>query len=255
MVEKEIDIRKRVLRDFNKKEEDFATLREYNDYLEEVETVIYNLSNNIDVIETNKKIEQYKRENREQILKNKSKLSKKEVELEELIELEKLREQEKIKILAQQDVENEKKKIREKEALIQELMFSEGNAKSIIKTFASAIQASKEEAKAAPVQKVTQFSSGIKFGNQGGHNFMHVPKVDDGPLYSYMPIKQDIEGPIPPDWRELQIQGYVNHVRSETKAERAGGFKAHIACLRALQEAMVGLYHSPVERENEAMMI
>ncbi|KAL3288417.1 hypothetical protein HHI36_002863 [Cryptolaemus montrouzieri] len=54
-VEKEVDIRKRVLRDFNKKEEDFNSLREYNDYLEEVETIIYNLCNNIDVTETNKK--------------------------------------------------------------------------------------------------------------------------------------------------------------------------------------------------------
>lgn len=256
MVEKEIDIRKRVLRDFNKKEEDFATLREYNNYLEEIEHIIYNLANNIDVIETNKKIEQYKRENKEQILKNKSKLSKKEVELEELIELEKQKEKAKVLELAQMDKEIEKNKIREKEALIQELMFSEGNAKSIVKTFASVIQATKEEKQAAaPVQKVTQFSSGIKFGNQGGNSFLPVPKVEEGPLYSYTEIRQDIEGPAPPDMRELQTRGYLKNVRTENSAERAGGFRANIACLRALQEAMVGLYHNPVDRPNEAMMI
>ncbi|CAH2005289.1 unnamed protein product [Acanthoscelides obtectus] len=88
-VEKEVDIRKRVLRDFNKKEEDFATLKEYNDYLEEVESIIYNLSNNIDVVNTNKRIEQYKRDNKEQIMKNKGKLGREEYELEELLELEK----------------------------------------------------------------------------------------------------------------------------------------------------------------------
>jgi len=76
MVEKEVNIRKRILRDFNKKEEDFPTLREYNDYLEEIETIIYNLANNIDVIEMNKKIEQYKKDNREQIAKSKSKLDR-----------------------------------------------------------------------------------------------------------------------------------------------------------------------------------
>ena len=35
-VEKEVDIRRRVLKDFNKRESDFATLRDYNDYLEDV---------------------------------------------------------------------------------------------------------------------------------------------------------------------------------------------------------------------------
>ena len=71
LVEKEVDIRRRVLRDFNKHEEDFATLREYNDYLEEVETIIYNLVHNIDQLETNKKIEKFKKENRDFIMRNK----------------------------------------------------------------------------------------------------------------------------------------------------------------------------------------
>lgn len=74
MVEKEIDIRKRVLKDFNKKEEDFATLREYNDYLEEIETIVYNLTNNIDIVGTNKRIEQYKKDNKDIIMKNKVKI-------------------------------------------------------------------------------------------------------------------------------------------------------------------------------------
>ncbi|KAG8236334.1 hypothetical protein J437_LFUL010468, partial [Ladona fulva] len=33
-VEKEVDIRKRILKDFNKRQEDFGTLQEFNDYLE-----------------------------------------------------------------------------------------------------------------------------------------------------------------------------------------------------------------------------
>lgn len=32
-VDKEVDIRKRILKEYNKRQEDFATLREYNDYL------------------------------------------------------------------------------------------------------------------------------------------------------------------------------------------------------------------------------
>lgn len=253
MVEKEVNIRKRILRDFNKKEEDFSTLREYNDYLEEIETIIYNLANNIDVVETNKKIEQYKKDNKEQIAKSKSKLGRNEYELEEMIEMEKQKEEERRIELAKEEVEAKRRKIREKEALIDELTFSDTNAKNIVESFASAIQTQKKEAKAASSSTVraTQFSTGIKFGNQGNQNYLSVPKIEEGPLYTYTPIRQQVEGPTPPSWRELQGRGYVTHIRNECKSERAGGFRAHVACLRALQEAMAGLYHNPSQRQAE----
>ena len=56
-VDKEVDIRRRILKDFNKLQEDFDSLREYNDYLEMVEDIIFNLCNNIDVTETEKKVQ------------------------------------------------------------------------------------------------------------------------------------------------------------------------------------------------------
>lgn len=71
-VEKEVDIRRRVLKDFNKREEDFETLNEFNEYLEEVENIIFNLTNNIDIIATNQKIDLFKRENKDIIAKNKA---------------------------------------------------------------------------------------------------------------------------------------------------------------------------------------
>ena len=39
LVEREVDLRKRIARTFNKTEEDFPTLKDYNDYLEEVENI------------------------------------------------------------------------------------------------------------------------------------------------------------------------------------------------------------------------
>lgn len=250
MVEKEMNIRRRIMRDFNKREEDFSTLREYNDYLEEIETIVYNLANNIDVAETNKRIEQYKKDNREQIIKSKSKLGRNEYELEEMIELEKHREEERRMELAREETQTKKRKIREKEALIDELTFSEGNAKSIVETFASVIQASKKEAKANSA-KISQFSTGIKFGNQGNQNYFSVPKIEEGPLFSYTPIREQIEGPTPPSLRELQTCGYVSHIRPEFEVEKAGGFKTHIACIRMLQEALAGLYHNPSQGQAE----
>ncbi|XP_014205600.1 CDK-activating kinase assembly factor MAT1 [Copidosoma floridanum] len=247
LVEKEIDIRKRILRDFTKKEEDFATQREYDDYLEEVENIIFNLANNIDVMETNRKIEQYKKENKEQIVKSKTKLGRKENELAKIIELEKLEQEERKMELAKEELELKKKKIREKEALIDELMFSDSDAKSIVNQFASAVQATKEESKL--ISKASGFSTGIKF--KGSSSFLPVPRVDDGPAYRYTPLSQEIEGPNPPGWNEILTQGYITHVRAENACEKAGGFVGNIACLRALQEAMAGLYHNPTKQSVE----
>ena len=59
------------MRDFNRREEEFPNLREYNDYLEFVETIIFNLTNGIQVESTKRQIEDYKRQNRDQIQRNK----------------------------------------------------------------------------------------------------------------------------------------------------------------------------------------
>ncbi|PNF24060.1 CDK-activating kinase assembly factor MAT1 [Cryptotermes secundus] len=243
MVEKEVDIRKRVLRDFNKKEEDFSTLREYNDYLEEVETIVYNLTNNVDVIATNKTIEQYKKENKDLILKNKSKIGREEMELEELLEEEKQQDEIRKRELVRFEQEEKKKKVRVKEALIDELMFSNADAKNILETFANSVQTTKEEVKVVPAIRATQFSTGIKFGRQRQQNFLPVPKIEEGPLYVYEAPRQPTDGPLPPTWEDLEVKGYINHMESEKDEHRAGGYRSNISCLRALQEALAGLYH------------
>ena len=58
------------LKDFNKKEEDFDDLAEYNDYLEMVEDIVFNLANGVDTLATNKRIAEYKERNKEFINKN-----------------------------------------------------------------------------------------------------------------------------------------------------------------------------------------
>ena len=87
-MDKEVDIRRRILKDFNKLQEDFDSLREYNDYLEMVEDIIFNLTNNIDILETNKKIQQYKEDNKDNIMKNRSRLSQDALELLDILSME-----------------------------------------------------------------------------------------------------------------------------------------------------------------------
>ena len=88
-VDKEIEIRRRVLKDFNKTEEDFASLREFGDYQEMVEDIIYSLTNNIDVQETNRQIADYKEANKNFTGKNRQKQNREMLELEDILSEEK----------------------------------------------------------------------------------------------------------------------------------------------------------------------
>lgn len=69
---KEIAIRKRIASIFNKREDDFPSLKEYNDYLEEVEDMTFNLIEGIDVAAIEARIAKYQEENSEQIMINRA---------------------------------------------------------------------------------------------------------------------------------------------------------------------------------------
>eukprot|EP00243_Klebsormidium_subtile_P004381 TRINITY_DN18363_c0_g1_i1.p1 TRINITY_DN18363_c0_g1~~TRINITY_DN18363_c0_g1_i1.p1 ORF type:complete len:184 (-),score=32.67 TRINITY_DN18363_c0_g1_i1:63-614(-) len=65
---KELVIRKRIQSIYNKEQEDFEELREYNDYLETIEDIVFNLVEGIDVAATEARVARYQEENQEQIL-------------------------------------------------------------------------------------------------------------------------------------------------------------------------------------------
>ena len=69
-IEREIDTRRRLQKVFNKTETDFEDLRQYNDYLEDVELITFNLTQGVDVEETERKVKQYEAENKASIQSN-----------------------------------------------------------------------------------------------------------------------------------------------------------------------------------------
>lgn len=180
--------------------------------MEEIEQIIYNLCNNIDIINTNKRIEQYKRENRELINKNKLRMGREELELE--MELEREKAEDEQRRCEREAIENEakKKKLKEKETLIDELMFSHKDASSILKGYAENVEKLREEEKILPVvKKQTEFSTGVKFGQQT--QFLPVPKIEEGPLYTYEAPVMVIDGPIAPTMIDIECKGYTRHIR------------------------------------------
>jgi len=65
--QRDLSHRKKILEIYNQTREDFGTLKEYNDYLEEIETIINNLTYEIEVQSQLAKIERYRKEHQNRI--------------------------------------------------------------------------------------------------------------------------------------------------------------------------------------------
>ncbi|KAN0060215.1 TFIIH/NER complex subunit [Thecaphora frezii] len=66
-VEREVAVRKTVAKLFNRREDEFADLKAYNDYLEEVEEITFNLIHEVDLARTQARLEQYQAAHRSAI--------------------------------------------------------------------------------------------------------------------------------------------------------------------------------------------
>ncbi|XP_020872122.1 uncharacterized protein LOC9305431 [Arabidopsis lyrata subsp. lyrata] len=69
---KEIHVRRRISEIYNRREEDFPSLKDYNDYLEEVECMVFDLIDGINAEAIEEKIKRYSQENAEQIMINRA---------------------------------------------------------------------------------------------------------------------------------------------------------------------------------------
>ncbi|EDO44111.1 predicted protein [Nematostella vectensis] len=237
LVEKEVDIRKTVLKYYNKHEEDFAgepdPLRSYNDYLEDVEDIVWNLTNGIDVEETKKAMEKYKKENATQIRKSNIKLGREEAIIMSQIEEEQREHEMRKKQEAMMTKEETKKKRQEKEAFLDNLIAGNKPLDEIVA----------EHACKNPKKQSLLFSASNQFtaNVQTREEFIPLPLMTT-PLYTYTPLKENNEGPDTPPVEILASRGYLKHVRAITDAEKATGYSAELACGRALQDAFSSLY-------------
>lgn len=235
IVEKEVDIRKRILKIYNKLEDDFQTasdpLRAYNDYLEEVESIIWNLANGQDVEETKKQIDKYKKDNESLIRKNNFKLGREEAMITSQIEEdERLAEQRRVEaLLLEKQKKNDKKK--ENEQFLDRLTRGELPLEDIVAEHASKLQ-----------KKSLLFSGRSTHGSSLQKETVAPLPSTEGSKFVYVAPQVENNGPTAPNMEVLASRGYLRHIRSATRAEKAGGFSSELACGRAIQEAFAGLY-------------
>lgn len=131
-IEKEIDIRKRVSAIYNKTEEDFDTLQAYNKYLEEVEDIVFNLSEGINVEETEANLANYEAEHKIEILEKSMKESQKSADLAKYYDAVERLKQEKLRIQKQMETEDIEYQKQQQQDLLDKLTSSASKSEDII---------------------------------------------------------------------------------------------------------------------------
>lgn len=229
-MEREVDIRKRILKDYNKTEEDFETLRVYNDYLEEIEDIVFNLSNNIDVEETKVRVEAYRKENFKGIQRNRVTQSRQEALMKE-------------RSLAEAK-EAEERRAHEKEVELQEEMERADRKKRLLDQIASSDRPAdeilllhKEEEESAMMNKLSL----SKKGNSGfGVTMINNAKPTNSKIFIYRYEECSGESCGPKVSTE-NIDRSAKSIQLEDKV-LAAGFLKQYAVQRPVDEAYSGLF-------------
>lgn len=150
-VQKEIAIRKRTAKVFNKQPDDFATIDQYNDYLEEYEAITFSLINSIgnDLAETERKIRAYEAENRNSIDENEQRLAREKelVEARERGELE-WRQLEKKRYLEEEE-RKDRERQEERKRVLEQLENGKLSPSAIMAASASRLRASEAPSSSA----------------------------------------------------------------------------------------------------------
>lgn len=237
IVEKEVDIRKRILKIYNKLEGDFHSeqdpLRAYNDYLEEVETIIWNLVNGQDVEETKKQIDKYQKDNESLIRKNKFKLEREEALFKSQIEEEQKMSEFRRAQASMLDKQEKNDKKKENEEFLDSLTKGDRPIEDIIAEHTDKLQ----KKSLLFTGSNTQLSSRQK----SQETFAPLASTE-GSKFVYEAPEVANDGPTAPEMEMLAARGYLRHIRSATEGEKAGGYTSELACGRAIQEAFSALY-------------
>ncbi|XP_043373554.1 CDK-activating kinase assembly factor MAT1 isoform X2 [Dermochelys coriacea] len=195
-IDKEVEIRKKVLKVYNKREDDFPSLTEYNDFLEEVEEIVFNLTNNVDLDNTKKKMDNYQKDNKEVIQKNKIKLTREQEELEEALEVERQENEQRRLFIQKEEQMQQIIKRKNKQALLDELESSHLPASLLLAQHKDrSTQLEMQLEKPRPVKPVT-FSTGIKMTQH--ISLAPIQKLEEA-LYEYQPLRVETYGPQVPE--------------------------------------------------------
>lgn len=234
-LDRDSNIRRRYLRWFNKRREDFPNALAYDDYLEMVEDMVYNLVHNIDTEKTKANIDKYRRDNQDLIAHNEVKIADEQRDEREQISAV---EHERIATLAElrkQDDEEEKErqdKRRQEEA--EELLRISKGDDALDRLRKK--RAKKERQKRRLEERAAKAAEeAAKPNDQPMMMFLQFPSAPPAPLWGEK--KQKLE---PDPDRKLNPE-------EQARAAKAAGFRQQFVYERALAEFTQSLDYLQLE--------
>lgn len=254
-IEREVDMRKRIHSIYNKSEEDFSDLKEYNAYLEYIENLIFNLANGFDVEKTEEEITKYENEHKIEILERAMRESEKDADITKYQEATERLRQEKLKIQRQMELEDMEFQQQQKQELMERLSSSDANAEDILKEQRSQ-QAKRISLRKKQLQQISnqldqQFASvsGLaKNGKDKADKTPFTPFQGDRDLqkrYSFLGASADAVK----DSHDAYYDPYVNKL-AKNREYLGSGWRIELVLERALDEAFMGL-NCFIEKEKQ----
>ncbi|KAG8697291.1 TFIIH/NER complex subunit [Ceratobasidium sp. 395] len=229
---------------FNKRPEDFEDLRAYNDYLEEVETIAFNLINDIDVAATEAKIAEHRAANAALIEFNEQREAKEAAALRDIEERERLDRQQRAEEARRAEEEEERERERSRLELINQLESSSAPAERVLAK-AKAQQRHREalrnpNSSAMPSSALLRAKAAARA--EAAVDVPHVPITDTWSAETQRFTLRD-------SYDDALSAG----VRADPKGVmRAGGYMIEQAWSRALSCGVMGLDIPPLRGESSA---
>lgn len=172
-MDREMQIRRKLSKEFTLHEEDFSSLREYNDYLEMIETYVFQQMENSDSTAIIEKMKKFKERNKEALARKKHVASNYLKELEQNIESERDEYETRQKEIATQNAIQTKERIRLNEAMLDDLKETSLPARTVVEVHEKLIEKTEAKPKVKLLQakpKIVEFDE--KYVYNQCRNFM-----------------------------------------------------------------------------------
>ena len=246
LIEREIDIRKRIQAIYNKTEEDFASLQEYNAYLEHVEEITFKLSEGIDVEETEQEVSQYEADHKIEILEIAMRESQKDADVSKFQEATERLRQEKLNIQKQMEAEDAHFQKQQKIELMEKLQALDSNAEEIMKQQKNAqmkrLLLRKRQLQQISSQLDQKFLSNTAKNAKNGENVSAAPFTpfcgDREVQKQYTLLGKPARDMV--DITDTYYDPYVNKL-AQNREFLGSGWRLKTVFERALDEAFMGL--------------
>ncbi|SMR51133.1 unnamed protein product [Zymoseptoria tritici ST99CH_1E4] len=242
-VEREVDIRKNVAAVFNRREEEFESLRDYNDYLNEVEDITFNLINEIDVQKTNERFDAYKKAHEQEIAENASLAQRESMSYSKLQKVEREQAKQRREAARREEAEERRDANANRQDMLRRL--EAGQDAEDVAAAGSGAGLKKRMNRQAAEQRQQQLQAASETRNGNGSSNLVIKGLK-------AKVKAEPEAPIDP-FGGLSFEGrqyytlqdnYVWDVLQDARKDPligAGGYDVGAFTRRALGEAFAGL--------------